>query len=126
MVDKLRLKSELGVFYSRRDIQTDNLVALRDFFQKNQLDQVFFEVSKVIDILISTPMTTSEPERKFSTLDRIKTKLRSTMSNSRLNALSILSMEKEMIRSSQDKNFQDLVIEDFVNKKQRRLDFIYQ
>ena len=44
-------------------------------------------------------VSTAECERSFSALKRIKTYLRSTMSNERLCDLAILSIEKEISRN---------------------------
>jgi len=69
-------------------------------------------------------MTSSEAESGFSTLKRIKTCLRSTMGEDRLNALSILSIESEMI--AEDIEFNKKVIEHFSSTKNRRMDFIHK
>nr|CAH7744206.1 unnamed protein product [Callosobruchus chinensis] len=56
-------------------------------------------------------MSTAECERCFSTLKRIKTFLRRTMTEDRLNALAVLSIEKKFVQS----------IPDFDNKVTKRL-----
>jgi hypothetical protein len=68
-------------------------------------------------------MTTAEPETCFSTMKRIKTFLRSTMSEERLSALAMLSMGKNLLESS---NFKEKVIEAFVLRKDSRMDFPYK
>lgn len=69
-------------------------------------------------------MTTAEAERSFSTLKRIKTFLRSTMSENRLSALSMLSIEKSMINNIS--NFKEKVINVFAEKKEKRIELIYK
>jgi hypothetical protein len=69
-------------------------------------------------------MTTAEPERCFSTMKRIKTFLRSTMSEERLSALAVLSEGKDLLESSS--NFNEKVTEAFVLRKERRMDFTYK
>ena len=69
-------------------------------------------------------MTTAESERCFSTLKRIKTFLRNTMAQDRLNALAMLSMEKNLIQNIPD--FNTKVIEKFATKKNRRAKFMYK
>ena len=69
-------------------------------------------------------MTTSEAERCFSTLNRIKTFLRNSMTEDRLTSLSMLSIEKKFI--SEIDNFNDKVITKFANRKERRIDLIYK
>jgi len=68
-------------------------------------------------------MTTAEPERCFSTMKIIKTFLRSTMSEERLSALAMLSVGKNLLKSS---NFNEKVMEAFVLRKDRRMDFTYK
>ncbi|KYQ52445.1 Zinc finger MYM-type protein 1 [Trachymyrmex zeteki] len=48
------------------------------------------EYSKLIRILLTIPATSCTAERSFSTIRRMKTYLRSTMGQSRLNSLAIL------------------------------------
>ena len=69
-------------------------------------------------------MTTAESERCFSTLKRIKTFLRNTMAQDRLNALAMLSMEKNLIQNIPD--FNTKVIEKFATQKDRRAKFMYK
>lgn len=63
-------------------------------------------------------MTSAEAKRSFSTLKRIKTFLRSTMSEDRLSALSMLSIEKLMIKNIPD--FNEKVIDMFAKKKRKK------
>lgn len=44
----------------------------------------------------SIPVTSSEPERVFSTLNRVKTALRSTMGEDRLNSLLLLKLHPDI------------------------------
>ena len=62
------------------------------------------------------PVSSCEAERSFSSLRRLKTWLRSTMSQSRLNAISICHTHQEYL----DK--MDLVelAEEFINRSQTR------
>lgn len=69
-------------------------------------------------------MTTAESERSFSTLKRIKTFLRNSMTEDRLTALAMLSIEKQMINNIP--NFNEEVINRFAEKKDRRIDLIYK
>ncbi|KAJ4947566.1 hypothetical protein JOQ06_009601 [Pogonophryne albipinna] len=77
---------------------------LYQFFMENNLQSTFTETVSLLRILITTPLTTAESERCFSTLKRLKTFLRNTMSQDRLNALAMLSMEKKLIRDIPDFN----------------------
>uniref|UniRef100_H3BCV3 HAT C-terminal dimerisation domain-containing protein n=1 Tax=Latimeria chalumnae TaxID=7897 RepID=H3BCV3_LATCH len=83
MLNKERLHTELSVIYG-------------NYLEENNLQDTFSETMKLLQILITTPMTTVESERCFSTLKRIKTFLKNTMNQDRLNALALLSMEKQL------------------------------
>ena len=63
-------------------------------------------------------MASCEAESHFSTLKRVKTFLRNTMSEDRLNAFAMLSIEKNLVRDSID--FNRNVIDMFAQLKNRR------
>ena len=67
-----------------------SLIALKDAFP---------ELLKLVRISMTIAVNTAHCERSFSTLKRIKTYLRSTMSEQRLNDLAILSIERELSSS---------------------------
>ena len=125
MLNKDKLQSELSVLYERKDIHFSNkLTDLLQLIHKTNLQSVFSETVKLLNILITTPMATAEAERCFSTLKRIKTFLRCTMTNERLTALGMLSIENAMIQG--DKKFNDDVVFHFARSKNRRMEFIYK
>ena len=84
---------------------------------ENNLQSTFSEVVKLLKILITTPMSTAEAERCFSTLKRIKTVLCSTMTNDRLSALGMITIENKMTTDTID--FNEQVINDFCNIKEQ-------
>ena len=57
---------------------------------------VFSEVVKLVKIFMIIPITTATAERSFSSLRRLKTYLRSTMTQCRLNNILLLHCHKEM------------------------------
>lgn len=126
MLDKARLSTELSVLYGRRDFRqtTGGAMALFSFLCENNLEKSFSETIKLLRVVITTPMTTAESERCFSTLKRVKTFLRNTMTQARLNALAMLSMEKELIKEIPE--FNKRTIEKFVHIKDRRANFLYK
>ncbi|CAH1993781.1 unnamed protein product [Acanthoscelides obtectus] len=65
----------------------------------------------MIPLQKTAPMSTSGAERNFSRLKRIKTFLRSTMTQDRLTALTMLSFGKEFISTME--NFNEKVIDKF-------------
>lgn len=124
-LEKNRLKTELEIIYKRTDFRNmHGAVSLLQFFIENNLLSSFSESYKLLLIITTIPMTTTEAERCFSTLKRIKTFLRSTMCQERLTALAMLAIEKEMI--SNIHNFNERVIDVFVSRKDRRMDFVYK
>lgn len=124
-IDKARLKTELEVIYMRNDFRiVSGAVDLLEFIIENNVQQTFSETCKLLKVLTTVPMTTSEAERCFSTLKRIKTFLRSTMSQERLAALAMLSIEKDFLRNIG--NFNERVIDKFAEKKDRRMNFMYR
>ena len=125
MLEKLKLQSELTVIYGRQDsYHCSGAVPLLQLFYENDLIATFSETVRLLNILITIPMTSCEAERCFSTLKRVKTFLRNTMTDDRLNALGMLSMEKKLIREMPD--FNKLVIDKFAQLKERRANFLYR
>ncbi|XP_057209014.1 zinc finger MYM-type protein 1-like [Triplophysa rosa] len=120
-----KLKTELSLIYYKEEFRTCcGAVDLLQLFKENNLEEVFSETVTLLKILITTPMTTAEAERCFSTLKRVKTFLRNSMTQERLNALAMLSMEKRMVTEIID--FNQKVIEKFASQKERRAKFIFK
>ena len=124
MLDNKKLRTELGVLYCRPDLHKSGLVELLALVSSDGLNSTFSEVVKLLKILVTTPMTTAEAERCFSTLKRIKTFLRSTITNERLSALAMISTESQMINEM--KEFNENVIDHFARAKKRRMEFIFK
>jgi hypothetical protein len=119
------LKIELEILYRREEMRfVTGAIPLLKLLILENLEEIFSEVSKLLRILITMPMTTSEAERSFSTLLRIKTFLRNTMDQDRLNALAMLSTESGFI--SKIPEFNSKVIDKFARQRHRRMDFIYK
>ncbi|XP_056857419.1 uncharacterized protein LOC130506754 [Raphanus sativus] len=70
-------------------------------------------------IMLTIPVSVASAERSFSKLKLIKSYLRSTMSQERLNGLAMLSIEKALIRNL---NYESLM-NDFAEKTARRVIF---
>nr|CAH7720856.1 unnamed protein product [Callosobruchus chinensis] len=101
-----------------------SILPLLVFISDNNLEKGLRETFKLLDIICTTTISTTESERCFSTLKRIKTFLRSTMTEDRLNALAVLSIEKKFVQSIPD--FDNKVIEIFSTKKARRMEIMYK
>lgn len=57
----------------------------------------FEEVEKLLRLLIVSPASSAEPERSFSALRRLKTWMRSTMSQTRLNAVAVCHVHQDIL-----------------------------
>ncbi|XP_069078972.1 protein zwilch homolog isoform X1 [Pleurodeles waltl] len=124
-LNRERLNTELSLIYSRPEFcHASGGVALFRFFVENHLQEAFSETVKLLRIILTTPMVTAEPECCFSTLKNIKTFLRNTMNQDGLNALAMLSLEKQLIREITDFNKQ--TIEKFAALKNRQAAFMYK
>ncbi|XP_026819259.1 uncharacterized protein LOC113557921 [Rhopalosiphum maidis] len=97
-----------------------------DHFNKTIEAYPFLDVTKLKTELQLFYKRTDFPEaeRSFSTLKRIKTFLRNSMTEDRLTALAMLSIEKRMINNIP--NFNEEVINRFAEKKERRIDLTYK
>ncbi|CAH1955081.1 unnamed protein product [Acanthoscelides obtectus] len=124
-LEKSHLKTKLPVIYAWNDCRDlHGTLSLLKFLIQNSLEETLKETRKLLEIIVTTPMSTSEAERNFSTLKRIKTFLHNTMTQDRLTALSMLSIEKEFISTME--YFNGKVIDKFAAKKQCRIELTYK
>ena len=75
------------------------------------------EVITLVDLLLVMPASNATSERSFSALRRIKSYLRSTMTQQRLNSLMILHVHKDKTDSLN----LDHVANEFVDRKETRV-----
>ena len=124
-LDEMKLHSELSVIYSRPEFRhCCGAVPLLQLLIESNLAETFSETVLLLKAIITVPMTSCEAERCFSTLKRVKTFLRNTISEDRLNALAMLSIEKNLVRDSID--FNQNVIDMFAQLKNRRAKFLFK
>ena len=124
-INKEKLKSELKVLYERNDLQKGGgAIGSYKFLKRSGLEKCFSETCTILKIVLTTPMSTAEAERCFSTMKRIKTFLRNTMTDTRMNALAMLAVDKNLVPSIPD--FNEKVIDVFQSLKERRADFSYK
>ena len=99
-------------------LQKSNLKesTLFDIFDSVDKD-IFPGVHHMLRILLTIPQTSVTVERLFSSVKRIKTRMRSKMNTSRLSALALLSFEKDIARNLNRCS----VIQRFRRMKNRRL-----
>ena len=126
--DFVRLKNELVVFYSFSDddMNSKSPHALCKCLCELNLTNSMSELFKLAKLIVTIPSTTASVERTFSALKRIKTYLRATQSQERLTSLSIMAIEKYLLRDIMSRSsFYDDVIQEFC-KQERRINFMYK
>jgi len=78
---------------------------------------LFPNVYKLIKILVTLPVSTCTAERSFPALRRLKTFLRSTMGQNRLNGLALLNIHREISVTPEE-------VLNQVTKTKKKLDFV--
>ena len=101
----------------------DSLFDLLRYLQSSRLHEVFPNVSVALHVVLTIPVTVASGERSFSKSKLIKTYLRASMKQDRLNglALGLLSIENA-VASELDYSS---VIEKFASLKARRVRIQY-
>ena len=89
---------------------------------KWELEESFPNVLIALRILLTMYVSVATCERSFSKLKLIKTYLRSTMTQSRISNLAILSIERELANSIDFDN----VINEFASLKARKIKMCFQ
>lgn len=107
------LFSELQILQMCLPKRINSIIEVLEFVKS--LD-CFPNVSIAYRILLTLPVEVASAERSFSKLKLIKTYLRSTMSQERLNGLAILSIESEILEKLDLEDF----IDDFASQNARR------
>ena len=109
-IDGDELFSELKIVRKCLPKETKRAIEVLDYLK--MMDSCFLNVWIVYRILLTIPVTVASAERSFSKLKLIKSYIRSTMSQERLNGLAILSIEKHMLEQI---DFNSLII-NFLSK----------
>jgi len=124
--------SNITTHYSKAEINTNTLdaqlamasrpndiFAFRDLLSSSP--DAFTDLLKLVDIVLTHPVTTASNERMFSTLGRVKNYLRSSCGDERLSDLLVLSCLSEDAR---DLDMWD-VVDNFLRLKSRRYPLIH-
>jgi hypothetical protein len=104
------------------------LKLLRDFIPKENMGHVevlsflkrhgcFPNASIAYRVLLTIPVTVASAERSFSKLKLLKSYMRTTMTQQRLNDLATISLESEVLEKI---GYED-IIEDFISKNPQRM-----
>ncbi|XP_050057528.1 52 kDa repressor of the inhibitor of the protein kinase-like isoform X2 [Aphis gossypii] len=110
------VKAELRLWHTKLEKNNEQ--------PKNALDalrvcnkEIFPNIHRLLKILCTIPVSTATPERTFSCLKRLKTYLRNTMTETRLNGLTMLAIHGDVPLTAEE------VLDDLA-KKPRKLDFL--
>ena len=89
---------------------------LYKLLQNDKVEDTFPNIAISLRIFLSLMVTNCSGERSFSKLSRIKNEIRSSMTQERLNYLSLMSIESDILM---ELDFEE-VIEDFARQKSRK------
>ena len=115
-IDGLDLFSELKVLKEVLQINESSPINVLNYIKRLKF---FLNACITFRILLTIPVTVAFAKRSFSKLKLIKSYLKSTMLQERLNELAILSIEKEMLAELEYKN----LISNFASQKARKINF---
>ena len=110
------LQIQLELFRRKRSVKTVSDAVSIMKAMPPELRGEYCEVEKLVRLLLVSPASSTEAERSFSALRRLKTWLRSTMKQPRLNALAVLHIHQDVLDSVDV----DALIEEFVFKNETR------
>lgn len=96
------------------------ITELYHFLKEDHIEDTFPNIEIAVRIFLSIMVTNCSGERSFSKLKKIKNELRSTMLQGRLNSLSLMAIENDLLREIK---FETL-INDFANEKTRKVPLI--
>lgn len=97
-------------FPTRTKLNVESIKIVFNIFRDCQLASVFPTLNTTFIIALTLPVSSASTERSFSKLKLIKTKLRTTMSQARLEDLMIISCERNISISS------DEILQDFAKQ----------
>ena len=87
------------------------------FLQKHNLSAQFESIATLLKLALTLPVSSAHDERAFSCLKRVKTYLRSTMTENRLSNLACISINRELVSHISIRELQ----QPFLNEKTRRI-----
>ncbi|QQP39219.1 Uncharacterized protein FKW44_020035, partial [Caligus rogercresseyi] len=96
-VDEDLLMAEAAIFHNLEDVNFKSANDIVKYLSSNSLSETLPHFTEISKTLATIPVTSCSAERSFSCLRRLKTYLRSTMSQERLHALGLLSIERHYV-----------------------------
>jgi hypothetical protein len=127
--DPLQLKNELVIMYEDPEIigQCKTPADMLRYIDQMNLTDSLKNLYKLLLIIVTIPITSASVERSFSALERIKTYSRNSMGQDRLCDVSVISIERELVKFlSRSDDFYNNVIEFFAEQKNRRIPLKYK
>lgn len=107
------LEQELAFFH--RNFTVTHISDLQDEFESMtpEARRMFQQVERLLRIILVNPASSCTAERSFSSLRRLKTWLRSTMTQSRLNHLMLCNVHSDLL----EKMDSQIIAEKFISNK---------
>lgn len=105
------MNSETELWYStwsKRNLSEEQLQDIKMADLVKEADIFYPETKKALLISLALPCTTCTVERSFSTLRRVKSWLRSTMTENRLNGLCLMSVHREFVIGKEEKYLKEI------------------
>ena len=103
---------------ARKEERTPTFIDLYNEIKEDLLCYGQFE--KLMEIALCLPLTSFGAERAFSKLKRIKTRLRSTTGQERLQRLMLMFVESDIFKSLD----LELLLKDFADMAPRKMDLV--
>ncbi|QQP48515.1 Uncharacterized protein FKW44_008870 [Caligus rogercresseyi] len=114
-VDEDLLMAEAAIFHNLEDVNFKAANDIVKYLSSNSLSETLPHFTEISKTLATIPVTSCSAERSFSCLRRLKTYLRSTMSQERLHALGLLTIERHYVNRVDI----DTIIDEFGRQKGR-------
>ena len=117
-IDRLTLHRDMMLDFAKREKRTlSSFHDVVEFFKGNGVNResargCLPEVAKLVKQMLTVPVTSCSAERSFSGLKRLKTYLRSTMGQARLNHLALLNCHRDI---AQDLDL-EVIANDFISR----------
>ena len=111
------LRTELALLYQDDALRGEDISLVLKKINEQGLTVPFAQAAKLLNLILTLPMTTVSSERSFSALGRIKTAFRNRMSDERLSSLALISIESELANTIDNND----VITKFAAMRQRRI-----
>jgi hypothetical protein len=116
--DALSKELDVWLVYKKKN-NLENINDVRKEFSSKNLKVPFPNLFTLLSIYLTVPISSSECERSFSVLKRLKTWLRSTMGQDRLSNLALIQINSDYL----SKLDIGKIIDIFATKTNRKIDF---